>query len=222
MNKRAIDIISASLKNSPEILGKDKYFNSAVLVPLFEKNAELHVLFEKRANAIRQGGEVSFPGGEFDPEKDSTLEQTAIRETVEELKIGTEKIKMLGKVGTLIAPMGVTVDAYAASLIVEDLSLIDFDMTEVDKVFSIPIDYFLENKPEEYTVRLEVHPNHVDSSGNKIELLPVARLGLPERYARPWKNGKHKVLVYNTSEEIIWGITAEIIYEFSKLIAGIK
>jgi 8-oxo-dGTP pyrophosphatase MutT (NUDIX family) len=212
------DNIAALLKTAPEILGKDKYFNSAVLIPLFKGENQLHVLFEKRANAIRQGGEVSFPGGEFDPGKDRDLQETALRETTEEIGIEKDKIRLLGKLGTLVAPMGVAVDAYIAYLIIEDISRLPFDRTEVEKVFSLPLEYFLNNEPEKYNVRLEVHPNEVDANGNEIKLLPVKELGLPNRYSRPWTKGRHRILVYKTAEEVVWGITAEIIFEFSKII----
>lgn len=222
MKKLTVDNICASLQNVPDILGKDKYFNSAVIIPLFEKNNQLHVLFEKRSIAIRQGGEVSFPGGEFDSEKESNLEQTAIRETFEELGIDRDKIKLLGKLGTLVAPMGVTVDAYIGFLNIEDISTLVFDKFEVERIFSFPLDYFINTKPDEYKLRLEVHPNDVDESGTTIQLLPVEELGLPKRYAKPWTKGKHRILVYKTSEETIWGITAEIIFEFIKVINRIK
>ena len=122
MKNLSVDNIAGLLKTAPEIVGKDKYFNSAVLIPLYYKNDQLHVLFEKRANAIRQGGEVSFPGGEFDSEKDGNLEETAIRETMEEIGIEKDRIRLLGKFGTLVAPMGVAVDAFAAYLNVKDMA----------------------------------------------------------------------------------------------------
>ena len=218
MKNLSTDNIAALLKNAPEILGKDKYFNSAVLIPLFNKENELHVLFEKRATAIRQGGEISFPGGEFDSQLDNSFEETAVRETIEELGIEKDKINLLGKLGTLVAPMGVAVDAYIAYLNIEDISNLAFDRTEVEKIFSLPLEYFLNNEPEAYNVRLEVHPNEVDSSGNELELLPVKELGLPERYARPWTKGKHRILVYKTPEDVVWGITAEIIFGFLNIL----
>lgn len=218
MKNLSTDNIAALLKTAPGILGKDKYFNSAILIPLFNRENQLHVLFEKRANAIRQGGEVSFPGGEFDSIKDRDLQETALRETTEEIGIEKDKIRLLGKLGTLVAPMGVAVDAYIAHLNIEDISRLPFDRTEVEKIFSLPLEYFLNNEPEEYNVRLEVHPNEVDANGNELQLLPVKELGLPKRYARPWTRGKHRILVYKTPEEVVWGITAEIIFEFSKII----
>ena len=222
MNKFSLENITLAIANSPEILGKDKYFNSAVLVPLVEIENKFHFLFEKRANHIRQGGEVSFPGGEYDNRKDQGLRHTALRETSEELGIPPEKIKIIGKIGTLVAPMGVTVDAFVGQLWIQSIDELKIDTNEVEKVFLVPVEHFLKKKPEEYTVKLEVHPSYVDETGNQIELLPVQKLGLPERYSRPWKNGFHRVLVYNSTEEVIWGITAEIVFELCRMINSAK
>jgi len=222
VNNLTLENITLALSNAPEILGKDKYFNSAVLVPLIEIDNRFHFLFEKRANHIRQGGEVSFPGGEFDQKKDQGLRHTAIRETTEELGLASEKIKIIGKVGTLVAPMGVTVDAFVGLISIKNLDELAIDKNEVEKVFLVPIDYFLKQKPEEYTVKLEVHPSYTDENGKKVELLPVQKLGLPARYSKPWKNGFHRILVYNSTEEVIWGITAEIVFELCRMITSTK
>lgn len=222
MSNLTLENITLALANSPEILGKDKYFNSAVLVPILEINDKYHFLFEKRANNIRQGGEVSFPGGEYDQKKDQGLRHTALRETSEELGISIEKIKIIGKVGTLVAPMGVTIDAFVGLIAIKGLEELSIDKNEVEKVFTVPIEQFLKQKPEEYTVKLEVHPSYTDENGKKVELLPVQKLGLPPRYSKPWKNGFHRILVYNSTEEVIWGITAEIVFELCRLINSTK
>ena len=222
MSTLTIENITLALSNSPEILGKDKYFNSAVLVPLVEIENKFHFLFEKRANHIRQGGEVSFPGGEFDIKKDQALRHTAIRETSEELGLYSEKIKIIGKVGTLVSPMGVTVDAFVGILLIKSVDELSIDKNEVEKVFLVPVDHFLKKKPDEYTVKLEVHPSYKDEDGKTVELLPVQKLGLPSRYSKPWKNGFHRILVYNSTEEVIWGITAEIVFELCRMINSTK
>jgi len=218
MNNLSLENITLAIAKSPEILGKDKYFNSAVLVPLVEIDGKFHLLFEKRANHIRQGGEVSFPGGEYDIKKDQGLRHTAIRETSEELGLSIDKIKIFGKIGTIVAPMGVTVDAFVGQLSIQNIEELKIDNNEVEKVFLVPVEYFLKKKPDEYTVKLEVHPSYIDEKGNNVELLPVQKLGLPERYSKPWKNGFHRVLVYNSTEEVIWGITAEIVFELCRMI----
>ena len=35
----------------------------AVVLPLLERDGEMHILFEVRSPGISQGGEVCFPGG---------------------------------------------------------------------------------------------------------------------------------------------------------------
>ena len=42
----------------------------------------------------------------------------------------------------------------------------------------------------------------------------MEELNLPARYANPWGFNKKKVLVYKTGEEVVWGMTANLIYEF--------
>lgn len=111
--------------------------------------------------------------------------------------------------------MGVIVEAYLGILNINSLDVLKIDHKEVDRIFVIPLEYFISNKPDEYFTRLELHPFMTKEDGEKVELLPVKELGLPEKYSIPWTNGKHRVLVYRTSEEVIWGITAELIFELS-------
>jgi 8-oxo-dGTP pyrophosphatase MutT (NUDIX family) len=219
MKNPSIEKIKSSLKHSPNILGKDKYFNSSVIVPLIKINNELHFLFEKRSNSIRQGGEVSFPGGEYNPELDKDFKNTAIRETVEEIGISKKKIQLLGKLGTMVAPMGVTVEPFVAFLDIKGLNELSIDKNEVEKVFTLPVKYFIENQPWEYSIRMEMHASYIDDDGKEVELFPVKKLGLPERYSKSWRSDKNKVLVYQTSVETVWGITAMIVYEFCKIIS---
>jgi hypothetical protein len=120
--------------------------------------------------------------------------------------------------GTLIAPMGITVDPYVGILNISSIEDLNIDTREVEKIFTIPVSFFLENKPDTYYINVRAHPYEDDEDGNKIELLPVKKLGLPNRYADPWRKARHRVFVYNTPGEIVWGITAEIVYEFCKLI----
>lgn len=197
------------------IIGKDLYLNSAVLIPIIILDNTEFVLFEKRSTSVRQPGEVSFPGGHFDSRYDNDFLSTAIRETCEELGIEKNKIRHLGNLGTLVAPMGVIVDAYLGLLLINTLDELIIDHKEVERVFVVPLEYFLKNKPDEYFTRLELHPYITKEDGEKVELLPVKELGLPEKYSMPWTSGKHRVLVYRTSEETIWGITAELISELS-------
>ncbi len=213
MNISDLERLKDKLPVHPGILRKNDYLNSAVLIPLVMIGGEYNFLFEKRAAHIRQGGEVCFPGGEIDPEVDSSFRDAAIRETVEELGIHKEKISAFGILDTLIGPMGVTVDSVIGILDIQDISSLNFDKNEVEKIFLIPVSFFAENEPEKYHVRLEINPTEVDKNGDKINTLPVKELQLPDRYSKTWRGRKHEILVYKTSEGIIWGLTAALIYE---------
>lgn len=208
-----IELIPKIFFEYSTIIGKDRYLNSAVLIPLIQLNGKEYLLFEKRSTEVRQPGEISFPGGHFETSKDKDFMDTAIRETIEELGIAANKITILGKLGTLVTPMGIIVETYIGKLEIESLEELKYDSKEVDKIFLVPLESFYNNEPEKYENQLQLHPYIVDENGDKIDLLPVRELGLPERYANPWKKGKHRVLVYRYENEIIWGITAELIYE---------
>ncbi len=142
MNTLSLDTIKKKLSDAPDIIGKSKYLNSAVLIPLITIEDELHLLFEKRAIGIRQGSEVSFPGGQFDFKKDKTFLNTAIRETNEELGIAEEQIEIITKFGTLVAPMGLTIDSFLAYIKISSLNELKIDQTEVEKIFTLPLSYF--------------------------------------------------------------------------------
>lgn len=213
MNYR--DKLEKIVTNNCSIIGKDLYLNSAVLIPIIVIDNNEFVLFEKRSSTVRQPGEISFPGGHFDSRYDKDFLSTATRETCEELGIKNSCIEVLGSIGTLVAPMGVIVETYLGVLNIDSLDELKIDYKEVDRIFLIPLEYFLNNKPQEYFTRLELHPFMTKEDGELIALLPVKELGLPEKYSLPWSQGKHRVLVYKTSGEVIWGITAELIFELS-------
>jgi len=218
MDDSLLSRLKNKLNEQDAIIGKDKYFNSAVLIPVIQINNEYHLLFEKRSLKIRQGGEVSFPGGEFDSKTDKNFQQTAVRETEEELGISSSTIEVLGKLGTLLAPIGVSVDTYIAELKIQSLNELSIDTGEVERIFTIPISYFIANIPSKYYVKLKAFPFEKKLDGEVIESFPAAKLKLPKRYSGPWEGGSHRILVYETKEETIWGITAELVFEFCKLL----
>ena len=74
--------------------GEKSYRKAAVMALLIEVDQKPHFVFQERNKNIRQGGEVSFPGGGFDKELDFTLLDTAVRETVEEMGIKKESIEI--------------------------------------------------------------------------------------------------------------------------------
>ena len=214
MNKINLEKLKEALSPHPGILRGDEYLNSAVLIPLVYIGNEYHLLFEKRSANIRQGGEICFPGGEHNEGGDLNFEETAIRETVEELGIEKNDIEIIGELGILVGGSGAIINTFIAELKLKNIEKLKIDKVEVEKIFTIPVSFFQNSPPEVYYVRLESHPYYFDENGEKIILLPVEELKLPARYANPWGLKKRKVLVYKTGEEVVWGMTANLIYEF--------
>ncbi len=70
--------------------------NAAVLVPLYEHQGELHVVFTRRRDDLRRHpGEISFPGGRHEAD-DADLVRTALRETEEEIGLAPAAVRIAG------------------------------------------------------------------------------------------------------------------------------
>ena len=70
---------------------------AAVLIPLAWKDEEWQVLFTRRTETVQSHkGQVSFPGGAVEP-GDRTLEDTARRETYEEIGLAPDQIRIVGR-----------------------------------------------------------------------------------------------------------------------------
>lgn len=212
MDTRQLKALLKKLPKVPGILGRDEYFNSVVLVPLIWSNGEYHFIFQKRNPAIRQGGEICFPGGMYDSEEDKNREETAVRETYEEMGISRDKIKILGALDTMITPMGVMVDAFIGVLDINSLDELKVNRDEVEYTFSVPVSYFETHEPERYKARVMVEPSYRDKDGREVILFPSEELNIPVVYRKPWGGRMYKILVYKVKGETIWGITARFIY----------
>jgi 8-oxo-dGTP pyrophosphatase MutT (NUDIX family) len=78
------------------------FAHAAVLVPLFKKEKECHLLFTKRTHTVRyHKGEISFPGGVVD-EGDSELQETALREAFEEIGLKESDVQLLGVLDDIV------------------------------------------------------------------------------------------------------------------------
>lgn len=213
MKPGQLKILKDKLPELPGINGREDFINSVVFVPLVIIDDECCLLFEKRNPKIRQGGEVCFPGGIYDPEKDSSRVNTALRETLEEIGIGKDRISILGALDAVVAPLGTIVDACIGLMHIDSLDELVINHDEVDYVFTVPLSHFEFNEPEIYHTRVFAHPFYNDSEGNKITLFPSEELGVPEMYHKPWGGRNLKVYVYRYGNEIIWGITARFVFD---------
>ena len=85
-----------SQRQKQHIVDTDRV-KSAVLIPIYYKEGEYHILFTKRTERVRDHkGQISFPGGAYE-EHDATLLDTALRECTEEIGLPAEAIEVLGE-----------------------------------------------------------------------------------------------------------------------------
>ncbi|MDI6753665.1 MAG: CoA pyrophosphatase [Thermodesulfobacteriota bacterium] len=94
MERKIKEILACRTKNCLKDQGLKR---AAVLVPLFKKGGEYHILFTKRTDTVEHHkGQISFPGGRQD-QKDQDLLNTALREAQEEMGIKKEDVHLLGE-----------------------------------------------------------------------------------------------------------------------------
>jgi 8-oxo-dGTP pyrophosphatase MutT (NUDIX family) len=93
---------------------KVPYRKAAVIIPVFFKNAQAHLLFTKRTDKVEHHkGQISFPGGMQDP-TDSDLKDTAIRETWEEMGIREKDLTFLGQTDNFLTNTNFMVTPFVA------------------------------------------------------------------------------------------------------------
>ena len=207
-----IDNFFKEVTGKDRIIGKEKKLNYSVMVLFCKIRDEINILFEKRALKISQGGEVSFPGGKIEKEDKNPIE-TALRETFEEVGIKKERIKNVTHYGKLLIPTGQLIDIQFG--MIDDFSFdeLKINSDEVEKVFLVPLKFFINDDPRVEKVMVENRPVYL--KGDKEKIFPAKELGLPQRYEKPWGR-EREIYFYNYQGEVIWGITGEIIYSIAK------
>lgn len=183
----------------PERIDGRRHRDSAVLVPLIFKDKELRILFEVRADKLKnQPGEVCFPGGAIEACEVPRI--AALRETAEELLVQKDQIDILAPLDILVIPTGMAVYPFLGALTgYEDT----FSTDEVEKIVMVPFDWFLSHEPEVYHTKvLTVPGDHFP-----FELIPGGK-------DYKWRQGNYDVLFYQYDGVVIWGMTAKILHSF--------
>ncbi len=114
---------------------------AAVLVPLFlaGDTEEPHAVFTRRRTDLRRhAGEISFPGGQHDPE-DINLADTALREAEEEIGLPRPQVSLLGELPAVSTFVTNYVIHPFVGLIPAGLAW-QVSASEVDAVLELPLD----------------------------------------------------------------------------------
>lgn len=206
MEKLTIQQIKQSLSNREiNLLGHEDYHKSAVLLPLVERNGELSILFEVRAHHLRrQPGEICFPGGRIDP-MDLHAQDTAIRETCEELGIEREKIEIIKALDFLPTKFGAMIFPYVARI--HQHESITPSPDEVAEIFYVPLRDLLDMTPEQHYINIRFEPEE----NFPFDLIPNGK-------SYNWSKSRIIEYFYHYENYVIWGLTARILHHFLSLL----
>ncbi len=130
--------------------------SAAVLIALFdgsnkEKNEKnefsskgLQVLLTKRASHLKHHpSQISFPGGKAEL-TDKDLIDTALREAQEEIGLDPDTVTVIGQQPSYEIISGYHVTPIVA--IIDSVQAFEKDDNEVDEIFHVPLQHFLQDK----------------------------------------------------------------------------
>lgn len=162
---------------------------AGVLALLYPKQTNWHLVFIERQPHYghdRHAGQISFPGGKYE-DADSSLQQTALRETEEEVGVPRHAVNMLGKLTELYIPVSnFLVHPYLG--IAEDRPQFVPDTTEVKAILEVPFAHLC-NPATRQTTHLQL------SSNITLKNVPY----------------------FNVEGKILWGATAMMVSELLAL-----
>ncbi|GGB48721.1 CoA pyrophosphatase [Shewanella inventionis] len=116
---------------------------AAVLIPIIERDQQLHLLLTQRAMHLRHHpGQISFPGGKVEP-YDTNAVETALREAQEEIGLMADNVEVLGVFPAHKTFTGFEITPVVA-LVKQPFELI-IDPGEVADCFTVPLSFFIDN-----------------------------------------------------------------------------
>jgi 8-oxo-dGTP pyrophosphatase MutT (NUDIX family) len=165
---------------------------AAVLIPLYQasptgdENNAWQVLLTHRTNSVADHqDQVAFPGGRAD-QTDTSPEMTALREAREEIGLDPIGVRILGRMASMQ-----TITNYLVTPIVAVIPWpfpVQLEQTEVQRVFSIPLDWLAD--PDNHEIRFR---------------------SIPSPFAQFLHREHHPVIYFKTyQDELLWGVSAEI------------
>lgn len=118
--------------------------DAAVLIPMLDYDNGLHVILTERAHHLRHhAGQISFPGGGYEPQ-DASLTETALREAFEEVGLPPSHVQVIGAL-----PDYRTISGYHIKPVVGFVQPgfeYRIDPNEVASVFDVPLSHLMDKK----------------------------------------------------------------------------
>ncbi len=140
---------------------------AAVLLPLFLKEGEYHVLLTKRTEHLNHHrGEISFPGGSCQPDDEDSL-ATALRETWEEVGIAPEDVEVLGVLDDFYSIHNYLVTPYVG--IFPSGYQFRPNAWEIERLIEVPLAHLLQPeifRVEDWNWKGRIHPVYFYTCGD--------------------------------------------------------
>jgi 8-oxo-dGTP pyrophosphatase MutT (NUDIX family) len=115
---------------------------AAVLVPLINRPGRVHLLLTQRTPHLDDhAGQISFPGGRVEAD-DASREETALRETEEEIGLERGTVALLGRLPVYEIPSGFRITPVVGWI--EPPFTLKPDPFEVADAFEAPLEHFLD------------------------------------------------------------------------------
>ncbi|HMY29363.1 MAG TPA: CoA pyrophosphatase [Agitococcus sp.] len=118
--------------------------DAAVLMAMTREDIPRLILTQRAAHLKSHAGEVAFPGGKRD-KTDSSLIYTALREAQEEIDLNPQDVEVVGELGIFTSRVGIKVKPIIGLL--DDIPHLTPSPDEIDSIFTVPLDVFLQQKP---------------------------------------------------------------------------
>ena len=168
-----------------------------MLVPCFEADSEARLILTKRPETMpSHRGEIAFPGGKLEAERDGSLRDAALREAHEEIGLDPGAVEVVAELASITTVASRFVLTPFVGLLAEPPRLAP-DPTEVVRAFDVPIAELLDDGVYREE-RWDVPPD----------------LGVTPGRDRP-------IHFFELAGETVWGATARILAGFlAHLTAG--
>ncbi len=197
-----IDNVKKIMENYiPKIYGKHR--RSAVLLPLIRVAGDYHILYEVRSSHVSQAGDSSFPGGRV--EADESYEEAAVRETMEELNLARENIRVFGEMDYIVSERMI-IRCFVGELVGVNVQDIEPNI-EVETVYTLPLDYLMQNKPGHFSVNFK--PTFDEK---------VLSLQEDKGYEFELIEQEQKIPYYDIEDYSLWGFTANLTERFIEIL----
>ena len=123
---------------------KLNFLEASVLIPILTFKQDLEILLTQRSvNLKNHPGQISFPGGKKEKFDISPVE-TALRETEEEVGLNRQLVEIIASLPTHKTATGFIIRPYIG--IVSQSFQETLQCDEVDEIFTVPFDHFLNEK----------------------------------------------------------------------------